>query len=298
MNGRRTFIDTTQGAPMTKIQSICNKPFTPATHLLIGATQQSAAEAHAHKRSRSESFKRYARALLYTALGAVSAQAAAAATPVFFGPTAYLSVADIPAGFYASGSPTLLDNLEDGSLDSSLLGSSNGRVLTGRGTGGIDSVDADDGVLDGTCAAAAPALCSSWFASDGNNGVQFTYQGTGPLPTAFGLVWTDGAGTISFSAIGADGQSLGGFSASGVPDGSFGGTTGEDRFFGVQFADGIRSIKISNSAGGIEVDHIQYGQMAAVPEPASYAMLLAGLGLIGAMTRRTLRTRPSPSTRI
>jgi MYXO-CTERM domain-containing protein len=215
-----------------------------------------------------------------------------AAEPVFFGPSAYLSAADIPVGFYAGGSPSLLDSLEDGSLHASLAGS-DGSVLTGRGPGGVDSVDADDGVIDGTCAAAAPLLCRSWFFGDGNKGVRFSYQGSGPLPTAFGLVWTDGAGTITFSATGADGQNLGSFTATGFADGSFGGTTGEDRFFGIQFAGGIRAIHISNSAGGIEVDHLQYGQMAPVPDPASWALMTAGLLGIAALRRRSPRgSRP------
>jgi PEP-CTERM motif len=108
----------------------------------------------------------------------------------------------------------------------------------------------------------------------------------GPLPTAFGLVWTDGSGTITFSAKGAAGQSLGSWSFSGVPDGNFAGGTSEDRFFGVQFAGGVQSITIG-TGGGIEVDHIQYGQMAAaVPEPEAGALLLAGVGVMGAALRR------------
>lgn len=225
-------------------------------------------------------------ALLAAATGSLAAE------PVFFGPSAYLSAADIPVGFYAGGSPSLLDSLEDGSLHASLAGS-DGSVLTGRGPGGVDSVDTDDGVIDGTCAAAAPLLCRSWFFGDGNKGVSFSYRGYGPLPTAFGLVWTDGVGTVTFSATGADGQNLGSFSATGIPDGSFGGSTGEDRFFGVQFAGGIRAIHIRNSAGGIEVDHIQYGQMAPVPEPAAWALMAVGLLGISALRRRTTTGRRS-----
>jgi uncharacterized repeat protein (TIGR01451 family) len=44
-----------------------------------------------------------------------------------------------------------------------------------------------------------------------------------------------------------------------IADGSNAGTTGEDRFFGVTNVGGISAIKISNSSGGIEVDHLQYG---------------------------------------
>jgi len=220
-------------------------------------------------------------------LGAALALAGAAGTslaaePVFFGPTAYLSAADIPTGFYLGGSPQLLDTLEDGSLDASLLGSG-GSVISASFGGIRDSVDGDDGVIDGTCGPQTAGRCASWFNGAGSSGTTFTFAGSGALPTAFGLVWTDGFGSITFSATGAGGQSLGSITVSGIADGSANATTAEDRFFGLQFADGIHSISISNSSGGIEVDHIQYGQMgqtAPVPEPESWALMAAGLGLL------------------
>lgn len=202
---------------------------------------------------------------------------ATSSTAIFWGPTPYLSSSDIPAGFYLGGNPALLDNLEDGSLDAS-ISASNGSVY--GPTGIADSVDADDGNIDGFGTAGR-----SWFSGN----VTFTYTGSGPLPTAFGVVWTDGSGTITFSATDALGQSLGSQSYTGIPDGTFGGTTGDDRFFGVQFAGGIKSITIG-TGGGIEVDHIQYGQMvSSVPEPTSALML--SLGLLGVVGYR--RTRKS-----
>ncbi len=202
---------------------------------------------------------------------------ATSSTAIFWGPTPYLSSSDIPAGFYLGGNPVLLDNLEDGSLDAS-ISASNGSVY--GPTGIADSVDADDGNIDGFGTAGR-----SWFSGN----VTFTYTGSGPLPTAFGVVWTDGSGTITFSATDALGQSLGSQSYTGIPDGTFGGTTGDDRFFGVQFAGGIKSITIG-TGGGIEVDHIQYGQMvSSVPEPTSALML--SLGLLGVAGYR--RTRKS-----
>ena len=220
------------------------------------------------------------------AASALPALAATAASPAFVTPaTAYLSSADIPVGFYGGGTPALLETLEDSVLDASLSGT-NGGVLHSTFAGARDSVDADDGVIDGTCGPQTSGRCVSWFHADGSQGVTFTFVGSGALPTAFGLVWTDGFGNVTFSAVGAGGQSLGSITASGFADGSFGATTGEDRFFGVQFAGGIRSISISNSAGGIEVDHIQYGQMAPVPEPESWALMAAGLLGLGCWTRR------------
>src|SRR5262249_49676587 len=43
-----------------------------------------------------------------------------------------------------------------------------------------------------------------------------------------------------------------------IGDGTNYGTTAEDRFFGMTYRQGISAIKIKNSSGGIEVDHIQY----------------------------------------
>lgn len=205
-----------------------------------------------------------------------TAHAAVMPSAIFWGPTAYLSASDIPAGFYLGGSPTLLDNLEDNSLDSSLSASA-GSIIDASSWGTlVDSVDADDGVIDGL-----GNRGHSWFSGD----VTFTYVGSGPLPTAFGLVWTDGSGAITFTATDGSGQSLPTQSYFGIPDNTFEGTTVDDRFFGVQFAGGIKSITIRMGGGGIEVDHIQYGQMvSSVPEPSTTLML--GLGLFGIGTLR------------
>jgi hypothetical protein len=100
----------------------------------------------------------------------------------------------------------------------------------------------------------------------------------GQLPNAVGLVWTDGAGTISFEAFDENGVSLG-ILLGNHADGSFLGTIDEDRFYGATNAGGISRIHISNTSGGIEVDDLQYGfrgVVNAVPEPAS--LLLLGLG--------------------
>src|SRR5262249_35439934 len=142
-----------------------------------------------------------------------------------------------------------------------------------------DSVDADDGVIDGS-----GLNGDSYFNGCGSCGVTFHFDANalGELPDYAGMVWTDGAGTITFEAFDEHGNSLGiinGFDA----DGSNNGETAEDRFFGMFNSGGISAIKLSNASGGIELDHVQYGfasESSAVPEPAVWSlMVLAFAGL-------------------
>ncbi len=187
------------------------------------------------------------------------------ASPIFWGPTAYTSEASIPQGFY-SGQPVVLENFEDASLHPS-ISASNGYVVSG--TSNIDSVDGDDGSVDGS-----GLTGKSWFYSAGSTGVVFTFN-TPELPTSAGIVWTDGGGTTTFEAFGIGMVSLGKIGPVSIADGVYTGTTAEDRFFGVQYSAGILAIKISNTSGGIEVDHLQYG--SAVPEPNIFMLLCMGI---------------------
>lgn len=216
------------------------------------------------------------RALLAAAvLGAatLTVAGAQAAEFTFEQTTPYLSAANIPVGFYDANGPVLLDNLEDGSLDASLSASAGSIIGPGQFDGLRDSVDGDDGAIDGSGLGGR-----SWFFGNGTTGVRFTFTG-GNLPTAFGLVLTDGSSSsITFSAEDGNGVSLGTFVASGFLDGNFAGGTAEDRFFGITHADGIKSILIQSPGGGIEIDHIQYGAMSAVPLPAAGWLLFPAAG--------------------
>lgn len=207
--------------------------------------------------------------------------AAPVSAATFFGPTPYLSSADIPAGFYAGGSPLFLDDLEDGTLDGGITVSA-GSVLS---SGGLrDSVDADDGLIDGS-----GSTGNSFFSGNGPTGVIFTFASR---VTAAAAVWTDGAGTTTFEAF-RDGTSLGIIGPVAIAGQGVTGQTAEDRFFGITDLLGIDAIKLSSTSGGIEIDHIQYGNAfrpvdppSPVPLPAGGMLLLGALAGLAALRRR------------
>lgn len=196
----------------------------------------------------------------------------------FFEDTPYLSSADIPAGLYAGGSPTVLEDFEDGTLDFGITVSGGRAIPPGR----VDSVDADDGLIDGS----------------GTDGIAwFTEGGTGPaelvftlpdLPTAAGIVWTDGDEDhiTFFEAFGPGMVSLGVLGPFDLGDAFNTGETAEDRFFGVSDPGGILAIRVANTnaSGGLEVDHVQFGLM--VPEPTTFSLLALGLATLALGARR------------
>lgn len=223
--------------------------------------------------------------LVQFAAGACLALAATTAGAVSFsGPTPYLSFADSPfnGGSY---SYFYLENMEDGFNTPGV--SQSGGSITGPG-GITDSVDADDGVIDGS------GLNGKSLFANGSTGVMFTFSSAvlGMLPTHAGIVWTDGAvhNQVTFEAWDAANVSLGTLVGNNIGDGNFNSDTAEDRFFGVVNANGISRIAIWNSqmsggGSGIEVDHLQYG--SAIPVPAAAWLLGSGLlGLVGVARRK------------
>lgn len=247
--------------------------------------------------------KRLIRSLRHVVAASLLVPALSAnAAPIFFGPTSYFSTADIPAGFYASGSPTYLADMEANFPRNGfgLTDYLNGDALSGglfsgglrsgcfatntNGCAGV-SVDADDGAIDG--------LPFGYALS--NAGVSFVEVRSGPLPTAFAMVLTGGNpfATFRFKAFDALNQFLGevtypGLSVSftNVPT-----KTAGHRFVGVQYDQGIFRVEV-DAATSIAFDHVQYGAMptaalppATVPEPETLTLSLAALGLMGLVKR-------------
>jgi hypothetical protein len=170
-----------------------------------------------------------------------------AGTNPYVGPLPYLSAAQNPFPLASTG--LCLETLEDGVIDP--LGVSGNGSFVDPG-GFADSVDGDDGAIDGSGTGG-----HSYFGS-GVPGITFTFdpQRAGGLPTRAGMAWTDGEGMVSFEAFDQNGASLGVHGPFDHADGSVTGTTAEDRFYGVTNAGGISAIKLTNTSGGIEVDHL------------------------------------------
>jgi len=207
----------------------------------------------------------------------------ASAAALFVGPTPYLKLSDSPFAADIAAGRAVLEDFEDGLLNPPGVTASTGSPI-GPG-GNIDSVDGDDGVIDGSGTGG-----HSFFSGDGPTGITFNFTSVGgKFPTAVGIVWTDGTPgcDVILQAFGPGNVSLGSITGAALGDNSNGGTTAEDRFFGVVDAGTITAIKINTTGGGgIEVDHLQYGQ-ASVPEPTAATALLVGPLLL--LRRRSRR---------
>jgi hypothetical protein len=208
-----------------------------------------------------------------------------AAAATLIGPTPYLSAADSPF-VPGSFSQFYLEDLEGGQVNT--LG------LTATGPGICVSNTAcfvGSGLIDSVGNGGNPNVGHSLFAN-GTITLTFDAVALGALPTAAGLVWTDGNNPITFEAFDQNGVSLGTLTGNHA-DGPFTGGTAEDRFYGATNAGGISKLVISNPPG-IEIDHIQYGVGSAVipggvPEPTSWALMILGLGSVGAAMRNRRR---------
>ena len=203
------------------------------------------------------------------------------------GPTPYLSFDDSP--FYASTPATFyLEDWEDGVLDEpgasiSAVGATTGATPSGQNF--VDSVDGDDGSIDGN-GNDGRSLGIGPSGSAGPSTISFNFNAgvLGQYPTHAGIVVTDiglsttgnGTGFVTFEAFDSLGISLGTIGPIAAGDGAKNGGTAEDRFYGVFNSGGISKISVAMNSHDAELDHLQYG--FTVPEPASW--LLAGVGLV------------------
>lgn len=220
---------------------------------------------------------------------------AEAATATFVTASPYAQFSDSPFASLAPGNPNFfLETFEDGALNTPGASASGGFVVAGAG-GLVDSVDGDDGVVDGS-----GTNGKSWYSTGALTTISFSFSAAtlGFLPTHVGIVWTDvgvvpgnvpqGIDSVAVRAFDANGASLGGILFDNLGDGQVNGGSAEDRFFGAIFAGGISRISITslNGSGDWEVDHLQYG-LAPVPVPGAVWMLAPALaGLAGLRRKR------------
>lgn len=208
-----------------------------------------------------------------------------AATATFIVSSPYASFADSPFASIGAANPLFfLEDFEDGALNSPGV-SATASIVTPAGGATTDSVDGDDGALDGNGNGGRSLYANS-------TSITFTFDANvlGYLPTHVGIVWTDvgenllpmpfGKDDVLVRAFDANGNSLGFAGADALGDGSINGGTGEDTFLGAIFSGGISKLTIVSLGGTIdwEVDHLQYGVQ---PIPVPGAALLFGSALAG-----------------
>jgi hypothetical protein len=282
----------------------------PATIALIGI----GAVLWAGRRLRGHAYGReIARRRLRTgvALSMVSlASAATACAADFLGPSPYLAFDHSDAGTTVSPFKDIdfvyfhLEDFEDGLFNTPGV-SIREFATTNIAVSTSDSVDGDDGVIDGLATGNTRSLFSNFFTSSFT--FDFSTAALGTLPTHAGVVWTDVgrnfggtplAGDLVdntlFEAFGPMGESLGVIGPFSLGDTSIFRTTPEDRFFGVINAAGISAIRISMPGkNNWEVDHLQYGSVT-VPEPSLIILLAIGTLMTVAGRRRSGVARMRP----
>ncbi len=199
----------------------------------------------------------------------------------FLGPTPYLSASDSPFDMSGLGSTFFLEDFEDGTwnLPPGVVAAPYTIGVPGSFT---DSVDADDGVIDGQGNGGHslwPAF--HYYNPTGpptfNTTMQFNFdtQSLGFVPNAFGFVYTDGVpgSFVSVSLRDVTGVGIGSYRISLEMDPSHMGSTSGDRFIGFVSNRPFAFVNISNTyqswerTDHFEIDHVQFGYV--IPEPSN-----------------------------
>lgn len=179
-----------------------------------------------------------------------------------FGPSPYLNFDDSPfrnvdfTRFY-------LEDFEDGILNTPGVSANAGRASAGYSVF-RDSVDGDDGVIDGN---GQTGGSFGLVRETGDTEVTFEFDELilGALPTHAGVVWTDVGffggyyGQVTLTAFDEAGDVIASVGPAEVGDGSDRGETAEDRFLGVASTRGIKTLRVAMDSSDWTLDHLQYG---------------------------------------
>jgi RHS repeat-associated protein len=173
-------------------------------------------------------------------------------------PNNYRQFSDSP-WYNFSGSWFYLEDFEDHILNTPGVSAPfGGLVSILYGPTFHDSVDGDDGILDGS-----GSNGDTFYNPNAFQGIKFVFnqQVLGNYPTHAGLVYTDGynEGETYYEAFGSNGNSLGIRGPFAFPSTTHKGESINDFFLGFYNQGGISAIRIWNTQADIEIDHLQYG---------------------------------------
>lgn len=186
--------------------------------------------------------------------------------------TPYSGVADSPFIEAINNGSVVVDDFENSRINAQGVTVSTFRFCDLNfcdQAGAVDSVDEDDGSIDGVGTGGVSLASNIGQEADG---LTFTFDPAQftVLPRKVGIVWTDGSpgGSVLLEIFDGSGNLLSGSNTANIGDSSFFGSTGEDRFFGAEFDQGIGSFRISHTGTKtMEVDHLQFEMTNYISPP-------------------------------